>query len=524
MPKQIARVRNFGSLGLLSDRGSWDIPLQGLEEASNAVFFNGRIGRADGERVEQASIGEDNYPKELHIWRQERQNILTGVSNKGILSFVGSTATSRVIPENDTRIDDTRSFHLLQSGENLIVFPSDRDPSYLTEIGGTATDVPEWPEGLRASSVALFNGHMFLGGISGVGIENSLTKIRWSDNYDQTSQFPRTWELDDTTATTGEIPLPSEFGPIVAMLPMKGRLYVYTTRAVFEVLPASLAEVFTVRILFSDDGALNNKSVINIEGEQFVVGSRDIYIHNGQSKRTVADKKVRDLFYGSVRGNDSVFVGFSPERSEVLVCHSDTSTSTDANIALRFEYRLNAWTRSVFETPLLGVANGQVNTKGITYDDNLNTYDESDFSYGQASSAATSPITVGIDNNGNFVVLNAQRIETGTPTADMILQHTHLDFDSLVGNKGVNRVLRLTRIIPQIEARGENANVRFIVRGRQQPEGSIEEEVTPVEYVVGTDHKVDVRVSGRYFDVTILSSDPVIVDSLDFELEAVSRR
>lgn len=530
MPKQTVRVRNFGTLGLLSDRGSWDIPLQGLEEATNAVYYNGRIGRYSGERIEQGTDDEANFPKVVHLWRQADANTLVGIAYNGVTSFVGNAGNSIIDPGPDPNSSDPndqvptlsgkdRDLITIQSGDNLVVFLSDRDPVYLSNVAGDYEDVPNWPTGLRTNSVAQFNGHLFLGGTEGEG-GSSVSKVRWSNNYDQYSEFPSTWALDDTTATTGEIPIPSEYGPIVSMMPMKGRLYVYTTRAVFEVLPAGLREVFTLRILFSDDGAMNRRSVVNIEGEQFVVGSRDIYTHNGQNKKAVADKKVRDFFYGNVGNRESVFTGFSPERSEVLVCYGDQPNIATA--CLRYEYRLGAWTRNIFTRDMLGIENGQVNKEGLTFDTVTGTYAENTFSYSQAGENPTNPSTVGIDDQGNFVFLNGNR-DVSSVTTEMVLRHSHLDFEEVVG-KGANRVLRLSRVFPQIEG-PEGSIVGFAFNSRNQPNGELTQQVPIIlPFFVGQDHKIDILMTGRYFELTIFTTDQVIIDSLDFVLEPLMSR
>lgn len=516
----VVSVRNFGISGLISDRGAWDIPLTALDEAFNSAFYNGRLGRSVGTRTLKNIADEDSRPKELVIWKTNTDNRLTGISEKGVISFVGRNETFSIYDPEITD-DNERSFQVVQSGENLIVFSSTHDPRVVSGLETTSvSDLSEWPTGLRAEVATYFNGHIFLGNLSGAGYGHRPSTIRWSNLYDQSSEVPSTWDLTDTTATTGDLPLPSEYGPVVAMQSMRGRLYVYTRDAVFEVTPSTLEQVFQARLLFADDGAMNSYSVQNVEGEQLVVGNNDIYMHNGQTKRSIADKRVKNLFYGSVRGEDTVRTVFSPERTEVLVCFSDSESNPLASTqSLRYEYKLDAWTLDSFDTPVLSLTSGQISTvSSNTYDDLTETYDDRIYPYSSDSSENSAPITVTVDTEGNYGELNSAPEDSGDSQKNMNLTHSHLDFDKELP-VGTNRILRISRLLPQIQGSGE---VTFWLASRNEPEGALINVVRKV-FTVGVDHKVDLRITGRYFFLQIQSSDSVILDSIDFVVDRVAR-
>ena len=49
--------------------------------------------------------------------------------------------------------------------------------------------------------------------------------------------------------------------------------------------------MFTFRKLFSDDGVINQNCIVVAEGKHFVFGNSDIYVTDGNTKRSIADEK-----------------------------------------------------------------------------------------------------------------------------------------------------------------------------------------------------------------------------------------
>ena len=526
-------VRNFGQAGLIADRGSWNIPLQGLDIAENSAFFDGRIGSANSETVKKEV--ETDPPAFLYVWRQEDQNTLVGISRTGVASVVGSASTSRIIPapsegETDTHAD-TREFQTLQSGTSLIIFPSTDNPKVLTAIGTDATDLANWPDGLRADAVAKFNGHIFVGGLEGGDGSTRRSVIRWSNFYDESSEVPSTWvAAPDNSA--GEIVLPQEYGPIVAMASMEGRLWVYTTRSVYYITPGNQDDIFVATVKWTDDGAINRRAIVETEKGHLVVGTEDIYMNDGQTKRSIVDKRIRRSFFSSLKDKDSVFVEYSPERSEIVIAYGDsTATSGQANKAYRYEIRQDAWSHSNFIRPILDLARGAVklDIDSTTFDSDTGTFDESTETFSsQVDNPVESQTWASVvpegTTPGGFATLNSRvRIEAGDTDFTervTVLRHSHLDFDETVGG-GTNKILQVNRLLPQVEGRG---TVFFRVGGRQVINGDINWSPR-VPFVINRDYKVDVRISGRYIVLQVeMEQGEFILDGIDFDIQPISDR
>ena len=526
-------VRDFGRAGLIADRGSWNIPLQGLDIAENSAFYDGRIGSSNAETVKKEV--ENDPPAFLGVWRQENQNTLLGISRTGVASVVGSASTSRIIPAPAEGTTDahaeTREFQILQSGTSLIIFPSTDNPKVLSAIGTDATDLANWPDGLRADAVAKFNNHIFVGGLDGGEGSTRKSVIRWSNFYDESTEVPSTW-VADTTNTAGEIVLPQEYGPIVAMEPMEGRLWVYTSRAVYYITPGNQVVGFIATLKYTDDGAINRRAVVETEKGHLVVGTEDIYLNDGQTKRSIVDKRIRRSFFSSLKDKDSVFIEYSPERSEVVVAYGDsTATSGQANKAYRYEIRQDAWTHSTFISPILDLARGAVklDIDSTTFDSDVGTFDESTETYSSqvdnpVESQTWASVAPAGATPGGFSTLNSRvRIEQAdTDYAERItlLRHSHLDFDKEIGG-GTNKILQVNRILPQVEGHG---TVFFRVGGRLVVNGDITWSPR-VPYRINEDYKVDVRVSGRYLVLQVeMEQGEFILDGIDFDITVASDR
>ena len=81
--------------------------------------------------------------------------------------------------------------------------------------------------------------------------------------------------------------------------------------------------MFTFRKLFSDDGVINQNCIVEAEGKHFVFGNSDIYVTDGNTKRSIADEKVRQFIYQglNVKNSDRCFVQHNKILSEIYFCY-----------------------------------------------------------------------------------------------------------------------------------------------------------------------------------------------------------
>jgi len=102
------------------------------------------------------------------------------------------------------------------------------------------------------------------------------------------------------------------------------------------------------------------------------------------------------------------------------------------------------------------------------------------------------------------------------------VEATKIDLDTVL-NKATNTIKQINGIMPQIEGQGL---LTISVGISDSPQDGVAWQ-TATQYNIETDHKIDVRSSGRYFALRIesqSSSDYWRLTGLDIDINEVARR
>lgn len=107
-------------------------------------------------------------------------------------------------------------------------------------------------------------------------------------------------------------------------------------------------------------------------------------------------------------------------------------------------------------------------------------------------------------------------------TINAFLEATKIDLDQVLG-KATNNIKQINGIMPQIEGQG---TVNVSVGVSNAPQDGVTWQST-TSYNIESDHKIDVRSSGRYFALRIEStsaSDYWRLTGLDIDVQEVAGR
>lgn len=172
----------------------------------------------------------------------------------------------------------------------------------------------------------------------GDGGWNGTTKIGYS-----------MWRDADPTKNSGWNFLGGSGGPIVDGRSMRDSFIIYRERSVWQMTYIGGINVFSFKELFNDAGALSEHCIADVEGQHFVVGQSDVYIHNGVQKQSVADGVVRRDLFNSIDPEyiDNVFVSTSYKDKELWVCFPEATTNHKGacNVAFVFNWEEKHWSR-----------------------------------------------------------------------------------------------------------------------------------------------------------------------------------
>jgi hypothetical protein len=227
----------------------------------------------------------------------------------------------------------------------VLVFNNGVDQLQVLEGGDTTfKDSVSFPTTVKAKVVRSFKNYLFALNLTESSTDYPYA-IRWSDAADPGTE-PPSWDITDPAVDAGRNTLADSQGELVDALALRDQLIIYKTDAVYAAQFIGGAFVFSFRKLFDKWGMLSTNCAANFEGGQFVVGSNDIYVHDGVRQRSVSDQLVRDYFYTDLNSNyiDSVHVVANYKEDEMWVCYpSSDSITGSCNKALVWNWKNNAW-------------------------------------------------------------------------------------------------------------------------------------------------------------------------------------
>lgn len=160
------------------------------------------------------------------------------------------------------------------------------------------------------------------------------------------------WCDSDPNRNSGWNFLGGTGGPIVDGKPMRDSFIIYRELSVWQMTFVGGINVFNFKELFNDAGMLGANCVEEVEGQHFVVGQSDIYVHNGVSKRSIVDGVVRRAIFDNIDSDhvDKVFtsVDYSSKEFSVNIPWPRPEGSPyigSCNVSFVYNWEEQTWSR-----------------------------------------------------------------------------------------------------------------------------------------------------------------------------------
>ena len=494
-------LRNIGAGGLAPDQEPYDVELTQFAAGNNVQLHAGRIGKSYGYVAAQSLAFQ---PTHVQGWSVESDDsVLIGSAN-GLFRLRVGAVTDVTSLSYVGGYSNSPRWQSSQIGTGMLANNGADRPQYMAANGTRFGDLANWPSTLRTGNLKPFLSFLVMAGYTEGAAEYPYT-VRWSDEFDPTS-VPGSYDITSTTNLAGENVLGGRFGKLVDALPLGGNNIIYAESGSYVMQFIGAPLVFAFRELFDDDGIINPGAVSVFENRHFVVGRNDIYVHDGSSKQSITNKRIKDTFYSELGDPRSVFVNSDPETSEIWVCFADknaTDTRT-ANRAWVWNWSNNAWTSR--DVPnIRAMANGPdvSSTASATWDGLDVPWDNwsqlwSDI--GAAANARTMRLYSAGYLSSKLFAHNESFAADGTGFT-AYLESSKIDLDAVL-QRPTERMLQILRIVPQISGVGQ---VTFKIGSSNSPQGPVLWKNTKV-FNIETDYKVDTRATGRYLAIRVEST------------------
>jgi len=535
----ILPIRDLGSSGVVTDVSPYNIGLNAFNKGFNVRFDEGKVLRAPIFRTVKSSLGFT--PRFVYgIVPSNGFDTVLMCSDAWVLNeYASGTVTDR--SGSISGSSDPRPYTGTSLADVTYINRPDRVPVYRLSSGTNFADLTNWTANWRASSLRSYGD--FLIALNMVeGSTSYPTRVRFS-NLVTANAIPDSWDETDTTKSAGFNDLVQIKTEIIDGATLGTNFIIYASDQVWLMEFVGGTFIFNFRKLFTDAGIINQNCVVEVEGKHYVFGAFDIYVHDGTSKQSICDERVKNFIYSSLNNQDSdrCFVQHNPTLNEIYFCYKSGDqyvhfpNADRCNRAAVYNYRNDTW--SFMDLP--NVSSGTVAnvnsvatyaTSTTTYALTGGTYYQQQDSYNRhtlmigediAADGITSDKLYGVDLSDAGQI--AFQLDTEA-TKPVYLERTGLDLDE--AGLGASQYVVCTRIYPQANTVNTNDTTMNFEFGASDIPRAVPTYQTAVTFDIATDHKIDSRSAGRYLSYRVSLSDnkDFEISGFDLEVTATGRR
>lgn len=347
-------LSKLGEFGYAPDALNGEPPIGVMDVMSNIMARDGALvvtyGAGQVENVSASTI-------DLFVTKtsDNKLHILTFTPTAAVdvsIPDAGSQATTTV-----TRLSGAYTGSFLDvwtggffNGVGVFTNGVDLPQQWLPVAAGTRLlDLQYWPVTATAKIIRSFKSYLIALDVTKASVRYPW-RIKWSAASD-VGTIPPTWDETDAQYDAGEYDVAAMRGFLKDLVPLGDRAIIYSENSVWAMSYVGGQSVFSFELLFDDFGALNTNCVVEVEGSHFVVTNNDIILHNGTTKKSIADARVREAFFGNldqVYGRTRTFVLKNEAENEIWVLPADdysaySPTGYAMFSAYVWNYRHNTW-------------------------------------------------------------------------------------------------------------------------------------------------------------------------------------
>jgi len=361
--------------------------------------------------------------------------------------------------------------------------------------GNIAQDLPGWPANTTVEAMRGFKNYLIGMNVTDTG-QNISDTIIWSDSAEP-GTLPTEW-VPLPSNDAGFLALAAEPGPIVDGITLRNQFLIFKNNSTWTLDFIGGTFIFALRNLFKTTGVLSRNCAAEFQGKVVCFSDGDITISDGHSVDSIVDRRMRRFIFSQISAThfQNSFVAHYSGRREMWFCFP-TANSEYADTAAVWDYEQNKWTiRELFGTPF-GIQGVVPETGDLSWDSDPNPWDSDSTVWNEANFNPVLDNLVLADPDTGFTA-----VDQGQSFADGSAITGRFERDSLDFGKPLE-VKTIRSVWCQITGTaGDIIDIR--IGGQMDIDDPIEWSNT-VEFVIGTDRKVDVFATGRFLSFTFQS-------------------
>ncbi|MGL5965507.1 MAG: hypothetical protein ACRCZ2_14110 [Fusobacteriaceae bacterium] len=329
----IMKVRKVGSVGVVKDLPSFELPPEAWSNSRNVRFAENRIEKMGGyfpvlmdgmpEEPPLAILTRNNTQDQIYATKDSIY-MINGRTHRNISQLIKNPDYVPP-PETDEDVEtypdpqpefipkkyqaDPENTWYYTTLSNSVVLNNPRDtPQGLRPGDDTFVELPGWgkpnkdkPETTvlwQAGRIRSFKNYLVALDMT-EGSQSNPQRVRWS-NVAYVNALPPDWIEDDEARDGGFNDLTDANGRILDGVPLRDSFVIYTDQETYLMEYVGGVMIFNFKKLFSDSGVLAPECAVEFEQQHFVISKDDIFVHNGSSKKPVASGRVKQYLIDEI--------------------------------------------------------------------------------------------------------------------------------------------------------------------------------------------------------------------------------
>jgi len=282
MPETSVVIKDFN--GFIYDRPTTTLPNNTLNLLVNCVIYQGQIEPTQGYSVilDQPAAPSyfliDQIINDNQLWFYGTDDKIyesNGITSSDVTRLVGGDYSTLVDIGWDGGVYNNVAY--LTNGVDA--------PQYKLASDTNFSNLTNFPVNTVCKHIRSFGSRIVAFGLIESGA-SSPTSLLISDVCDPNS-IPPSWDSTDPTNLADRIELADTPGFIVEAVMLGGSLYVYKTDSVWRVSFIGGSDIDRVERVLGVNGAISSHCVQEFEGQHFVFGVGDCFVHNGVTSKGI---------------------------------------------------------------------------------------------------------------------------------------------------------------------------------------------------------------------------------------------
>ncbi|TFU06175.1 hypothetical protein EUV02_03955 [Polymorphobacter arshaanensis] len=507
-------VRRLGSAGIVADMHPADIEEPAVFTAGvNVRFSNGRASRAPVARTVATLPISPGHVLTIPPGAAGYDEIVIVSHDFGSILHLNGLVYEDLTPPGQTGIDGLSTFTSTYLGGVSYINRDTHAPVGKAPGDGTYLSLPDWAPEWRCKSLRAYKDFLIALGVTKGGAYYP-TMVKWSD-LTGFGAPPASWDSTITTNSAGENIVNEMQHAIVDGASLRDSFILYCTSSVWTMNYIGGNLLFDFRKLYDECGVINTNCVVQVDGMHYVFDKNDIWIHDGATKTSIADQKVKNFIFDALDYSKAnlCFVSHDAKLTEVRFMYPSVdrlvgfaNPETGCNRAAVYNYGSKTW--SFYDVPNVTSGTKAAIISGKTWEDAGDTsWDDLGGSWTSVSGDEASHMLLvsRMDTNQGLSADRLYGFDTLTggrlpipPEPEALrpafLERTGLDLDAL--GKHLTQYVRLQAMWPQVYA--DDAKDIYWQFGAndlvgKEPQWSVEMPFDP-----DVDGKIDINEAGKY--------------------------